>query len=326
MGEEPLVGGLAQGQVQPHLLLRDAQALAERRDVRRQQRGLAGRAERQADVGRADDLARQHAQRPGRSACRTWRRPWSASCRAAGPPWPASPRAAHRPWRAPTRSATGSTSSFHTGRVASTHSARLQATARAGAGRQRRRAVQPQVGQPHGLLDRGALGGADARVLGAVRRCPARPSGGRCPWPCPSSPGRPRSESIWPSCWKAAPRSLGFREPNIAAKRIVAPPAPPAPPPKPNGFAGALTATALAGPSSCPRRRPPAPPAEGRIRMGCHSRVSSARRAAGSVRRRLPDITIQRRHLARSGLGASPTRGLRQDGCHLVRTRHSRTY
>ncbi len=33
------------------------------------------------------------------------------------------------PMAAPTRSATGSTSSFHTGRVASTHSARLQATA-----------------------------------------------------------------------------------------------------------------------------------------------------------------------------------------------------
>ncbi len=33
------------------------------------------------------------------------------------------------PMAAPTRSATGSTSSFHTGRVASTHSARLHATA-----------------------------------------------------------------------------------------------------------------------------------------------------------------------------------------------------
>ena len=155
VGEQPLVGGLAQGEIQPDLLLGHAQALPNASTFSRQQRGLAGRAQRQPDVGGADDLARQHAHAPARSGRRTSRRPWSASCRSAGRPWPASPRAAHRPCAAPTRSATGSTSSFHAGRVASTHSARLQATAVLGAGGQRGHAVEPQVGQAHRLLDRG---------------------------------------------------------------------------------------------------------------------------------------------------------------------------
>jgi magnesium-transporting ATPase (P-type) len=51
-----------------------------------------------------------------------------------------------------------------------------------------------------------------------------------------------------------------------------------------------------AGPSSCPRRRRPAPPAEGRIRMGCHSRDSSACRAIGFLRRHGCPNTTQRRH------------------------------
>jgi hypothetical protein len=50
--------------------------------------------------------------------------------------------------------------------------------------------------------------------------------------------GPPSYESIWPSCWKAAPRSVGFMEPNIAANGLSAP-GPPAPGnPKPNGLAG----------------------------------------------------------------------------------------
>ena len=58
--------------------------------------------------------------------------------------------------------------------------------------------------------------------------------------------GPPSYESIWPSCWKAAPRSFGFSEPNIAANGLSAPPpaAGTGQPPKPNGFAGALTTTA----------------------------------------------------------------------------------
>ncbi len=67
---------------------------------------------------------------------------------------------------APTRSATGSTRSFQTGRVASTHSARLQATAEAApdAARSRRRAT----GRPATVLHGGALAGAHTRVLRAV--------------------------------------------------------------------------------------------------------------------------------------------------------------
>ena len=98
VGEEPLVGGLAQGEIQPHLLLRHAQVLAERRRC-------SPAAARPCRPGRAAGRCRSSRRprpparpRPARSACRTSRRPWSASCRSAGPPWPASPRAAHRPW------------------------------------------------------------------------------------------------------------------------------------------------------------------------------------------------------------------------------------
>ncbi len=51
--------------------------------------------------------------------------------------------------------------------------------------------------------------------------------------------GPPSKESIWPSCWKAAPRSLGLRPPNIAAKGLSPAPGAPGPPaPGPPGMPG----------------------------------------------------------------------------------------
>ena len=96
--EQPLVGGLAQRQVQPHLVGGHLEARAERGDVRRQQRRRAAGGERQADVGRADHLAAPARRSPGRSGCRTSRRRCCASSAAAGrparPPAPATRRAA----------------------------------------------------------------------------------------------------------------------------------------------------------------------------------------------------------------------------------------
>ncbi len=59
--EQPLVRGLAQREVQPHLVGRHLEARAELGDVRRQQRRRAARRQRQPDVGRADHLERQRA-------------------------------------------------------------------------------------------------------------------------------------------------------------------------------------------------------------------------------------------------------------------------
>ncbi len=56
-----MVRGLAQRQVEPDLVGGDLQALAEGGDAARQQRGRVG--QRQADVGGADDLAGQRAER-----------------------------------------------------------------------------------------------------------------------------------------------------------------------------------------------------------------------------------------------------------------------
>ena len=70
VAEEPLVGGLAQGHVQAHLVLGDLQALAVRGDVGRDERGGAGRAERQADVAGREHLGR----RASRARCRAGRR------------------------------------------------------------------------------------------------------------------------------------------------------------------------------------------------------------------------------------------------------------
>jgi hypothetical protein len=61
--EQALVGGLAQGQEQPHLVLGPVQALAERGDVLRHEHAGALRPERQADVGAGGDLVGQLGQR-----------------------------------------------------------------------------------------------------------------------------------------------------------------------------------------------------------------------------------------------------------------------
>ena len=59
MGEQPLVGGFAQGEVEQHVLLADVETDGEVLDVLQHERGLAGRAERKPDVGGAEHLAGQ---------------------------------------------------------------------------------------------------------------------------------------------------------------------------------------------------------------------------------------------------------------------------
>ena len=61
VGEQPGPGRLAQPEVEPHLVGRDVQPLAERLDVVRQQRHGAVGDERQPDLGAADHLAGQGA-------------------------------------------------------------------------------------------------------------------------------------------------------------------------------------------------------------------------------------------------------------------------
>jgi len=62
-GEQPLVRALAQCEVQADVLVGEPQALGELRHVVRDQYRLAGRSQRQADVGGADHLAGELAQR-----------------------------------------------------------------------------------------------------------------------------------------------------------------------------------------------------------------------------------------------------------------------
>jgi hypothetical protein len=57
--EEALVGGLAEGHVQPYLVLGDLQPLAVGGDVGRDQGGGAGGAEGQPDVAGREHLGRQ---------------------------------------------------------------------------------------------------------------------------------------------------------------------------------------------------------------------------------------------------------------------------
>lgn len=169
MGEEPLVGGLAQGQIQPHLFLRHAEVLAEHLNVQRQQRGLAGRAERQADVGRTDHLARQH----------THGLPdLLAEHRAAHGAHHPDQRARHGLHLLGQHIAHGQADTLgdRVDELLPRRERRLDPLGTAPrhggvrAGGQRGRSVQPQVGEPYGLLDRGALGRTHTLVLGAVRR------------------------------------------------------------------------------------------------------------------------------------------------------------
>ncbi len=143
------------------------------------------------------------------------------------------------PMALPTRSATGSTRSFQTGRVASIHSARLHATA----------VPAPEGNSVEESSHRSASRTASAtaeRSAALTERSLLFPSTGSATtvWRAMSLAssqftGPPSKDSIWPSCWNAAPRSLGLRPPSMAPKGLSAPGAPPgAPMPKsaPNGL------------------------------------------------------------------------------------------
>ena len=63
VGEQPLVRGLAEREVEEYVVVGDVEAFGELLDVVRDQRGLAGRSERETDVARGEHLARESAQR-----------------------------------------------------------------------------------------------------------------------------------------------------------------------------------------------------------------------------------------------------------------------
>ena len=155
---------------------------------------------------------------PGRPAARTSRRPSGASSPGSGPAMlhlaPADP--AHAP-RHPLGERVDSV--CQTGRVASIHSRAAPGAVVWCPVGQRGRAVQPELGEPDGLVDPGALGGT--ALIDTMRRRCGRRSSGQCPWPGPSSPGRPRGSS-WPSCVNAAPRSAGLIGPKSAANGLFA--------------------------------------------------------------------------------------------------------
>ena len=111
----------------------------------------------QADVGGAEHLAGERAERLRRPGCRTSRRRPCRACRSAGRPSPGPPRAARCPCAATTCSATGSTSTFQTSMVCSTHSARLQAAVVVTPEGKLGGRVEPVVGEPDGVGDRVAL-------------------------------------------------------------------------------------------------------------------------------------------------------------------------
>ena len=200
------------------------------------------------------------------------------------------------PMAAPTRSATGSTSSFHTGRVASTHSARLHATAEPAPDGSDVASSSHRSARRTASSTAVALGGADARVLGAVRRALGdRLAGdllGHVPVHRAALVGEHLAELL-----EGGAQVVRVQRAEHRGERIVraarAAEADRAARRSRTGWPGPDHHRS-AGPSSCPRRRPPAPPAEGRIRMGCHSRDSSARKAAGSV----PTATARQHHPA----------------------------
>ena len=126
VGEEPLVGGLAQREVEQHVVGADVELGGEGRDVGGQQRGLAGRAQGEADVGGAQHVA---GERP--EALPTWVAtiaPLALPSMAMQRPGDACALLGHRLAEAAVAEpATGSTSSFQTSRVSTIHSARDQA-------------------------------------------------------------------------------------------------------------------------------------------------------------------------------------------------------
>ena len=179
----------------------------------------AGR-ERQADVGRADHLAGERAERladlgaehrPADAAHHLLQRAGQRACSCSGIGAELGHRAAlagehrahrrRRPWPA-----TGSTSSRHAGRVASTHSARLQALADVRAGGERGDRVEPQSASRIASSDlRRARRSLTDRSPAAATACRAT-SRARS-----QLTGPPWYDSSCPSCGKAAPRSPGRR-------------------------------------------------------------------------------------------------------------------
>ena len=99
VGEEALVRGLAEGEVEHHVVLAHVEARGERGHVGRQQGGLAGRSEREPDVGGGEHLGGQAADRLNRPGCRTSRHPSGRACPAGGRPSPAPPAGGRCPWR-----------------------------------------------------------------------------------------------------------------------------------------------------------------------------------------------------------------------------------
>jgi len=65
MAEQPMMRSLAQRQIEKDVVVGLGQARSERADVRRKQGGPAGVGQREADVGRTDDLTGQLADDPG---------------------------------------------------------------------------------------------------------------------------------------------------------------------------------------------------------------------------------------------------------------------
>ena len=75
VGEQPLGGGLAQREEQPHLVGGPVEPGGEVGDVLRHEHAGAGRGERQADVGAGDDLVGELAERLADLGAEHQRRP-----------------------------------------------------------------------------------------------------------------------------------------------------------------------------------------------------------------------------------------------------------
>lgn len=284
---------------------------------------FAGRAERQTDVGRADDLAREDAH-----GLPDLRAEHGAAHGAHHP----DERAYHGLHLLGKDVAHGQADTLgdRVDEFLPHREGRLDPLGAAprhrgpGARRQRRRVVEPQVGEAHGLLDLRALGGADTRVLGAV--CGAlgdRLTGdvlGHLPVHRAALVREHLAELL-----EGGSQVIGVQGTEHRGERVV-PAARAGQPSETEGVGRALTATALlilllalVAVVRLLRRK-------AESEWGVTHGIPRLVRPPVLSRRRLPDYTPSVDTVARSGLGAPPTHGLRQDGCLLVRTRHTRTY
>lgn len=158
------MGGLAQGEVEPDFVGGHVEALAELGDVLRQQCGLAGRGERQADVGGADHLGGEGAERLA---------DLGAEHGTAHGAHHAHQRAGHGLHLLGQDAAHGVADPLgdRVDEVLPDREGGLDPLGAApgdggaGAGGELGGAVEPQVGEPDGLGDGGVLGGADRAVL-----------------------------------------------------------------------------------------------------------------------------------------------------------------